>query len=51
MKLDFLVSGANQVVDDVGGRGVTTRAAKPLAAPKAFHDGAWVVDSAIAFTP
>lgn len=48
MKLDLLMAGADQVVDDVRGRGVPTGAAEPLGTTETADDGAWVVDAAIA---
>lgn len=47
MKLYFLVPCANQVVDDMGRRGVAARTAKPLLAGKAFDDAVRVVDAAV----
>lgn len=48
MELNFLVTGAHKVVDDVRGRGVTTGAAEPLVARQTFSDTALVVDTAVA---
>ena len=47
MKDDFLVFGTNEVIDNMGGRGVSTRIAEPLGANEALHDGCWVVNSTV----
>jgi len=47
VQLYFLVTGPNEVVDDMGRRGVTAGAAKPFAAGQAFDNGAWIMDAAI----
>jgi hypothetical protein len=47
VQLHFFMASADQVVDDMGGRGITTGAAEPLVAAKALDYGAWVVDTAI----
>ena len=48
MQDNFLVFGTNQMIDDVRGRGIATRVAKPLGTDEAFDDGSRVVYSAIA---
>ena len=48
MQLDLFVAGSDQVVDDVGRRGIATSAAEPFAASQTSHDGAWVVNTTIA---
>ena len=48
MELNFLVTGAHEVVDDVRGRGVTAGTAEPLVARQTFGDTALVVDAAVA---
>jgi hypothetical protein len=47
MELDLLVSCPNQVVDDMGRRGVATGAAEPFTARKAFDNAAWIVNPAV----
>ena len=47
MELDFLVACSNEVVDDVGGRGVAAGAAEPFLAGQAFHHAAGVVNAAV----
>jgi hypothetical protein len=47
VELDFLVASADQVVDDVGGRGVAASAAEPLVASKTLDDTASTVDATI----
>ena len=41
------MASADQVIDDVGGRGVAASAAEPLAASQASNNGAWVVYTAV----
>jgi hypothetical protein len=48
VELDFLVAGANQVVDDVRGGSVAAGAAEPLVAGQALDDAGGVVDAAVA---
>ena len=47
MKLNFLVAGSYEVIDDVGGRSVSASAAEPLGAGKTSNDAAGVVDAAV----
>lgn len=47
MKLHLLVSGSDQVVDDVRGGRVAAGTAEPLATSQTFDDAAWIVDAAI----
>lgn len=47
MQLDFLVAGADEMVDNVRGRRVAAGTAEPLAAGKALDDAAGVVDAAV----
>jgi hypothetical protein len=47
MKLDFLVSGANEVVDDVGRSGISSRTAKPLVAGETLNNAARRVNTAV----
>jgi hypothetical protein len=48
VQLDFLVPGADQVVDDVGGGGVAAGAAEPLVAGQALYDAGGIVYAAVA---
>lgn len=47
MQLDFLVAGADEVVDDVRRRSVAAGAAEPLVAAEALDDAAGVVDPTV----
>lgn len=47
MQLNFLVACPNEVIDNMGGRSVTTGAAKPLAAGQALDYAARVMNAAI----
>jgi len=47
MQNNFLVLGANEVVDDVRSGRVSARITEPLGANKTFHDRCWRVDSAV----
>ena len=47
MKLDFLVACSDKMVDDVGGRGITSGATEPFAASEAPNDAAGIVDAAV----
>jgi hypothetical protein len=47
MKLNFLVSGANKVIDDMGRSSIATRAAKPLAARQTLDNTARRMDSTV----
>jgi hypothetical protein len=51
VELDFLVAGANKVVDDVRGRRVATSAAEPLTAGETFDDATGVVNTAVGAYP
>lgn len=50
MQLDLLVASTNEVVDNMGGRGIAAGAAEPLVAllVQALDDARRVVDAAIA---
>lgn len=41
------MTGPNEVVDDVGRRGVTAGTAEPFTAGQALDNGAWIMDAAI----
>jgi hypothetical protein len=47
VKLDFLVAGADEVVDDVRGGSVSAGAAEPLGAGQTSDDAARVVNAAV----
>jgi hypothetical protein len=47
VELHFLVSCADEVIDDVGGRGVATGTAKPLATSKTSDNAAGVVNTTV----
>lgn len=47
MQLDFLVAGADQMVDDVRRRRVATGTAEPLAAGQTLDDAPGVVDATV----
>jgi hypothetical protein len=47
MKLNFLVSGTNKVIDDMGRSSIATRAAKPLAARQTLDNTARRMDSTV----
>jgi hypothetical protein len=47
MQLDFFVSSADQVVDDVGGRSVATCTAEPFTAGQTFDNAARIMDAAV----
>ena len=49
MQLNFLVASSNEMVDDMGGRSVTTGTAKPLVAGQALDNAARIVNTAIPF--
>ena len=49
MELDFLVSCADKVVDDVGGGSVATGTAEPLATTQALNNAAWRMNATITF--
>ena len=48
MKLDFLVTSTDKMVDYMGSGGVSAATAEPLVAGKAFDDAGRVMDTAIA---
>lgn len=48
MQLNFLVAGANQVIDDMGRRRISTGAAEPLVARKTFDNAARVMNATVA---
>jgi hypothetical protein len=47
VELDFLVTGAHKMVNDVRGRRVTAGTAEPLAAGETFDNAAGVVDTTV----
>lgn len=47
MELHLLVPRADQVIDDMGGRGIATSTAEPFAAGQASHDRAWIVNATV----
>lgn len=47
MELYFLVSRADQVIDDVGGRSIPAGTAEPLAAGETSHNAARIVNATI----
>ena len=47
MQLNLLVASANQMIDDVGGRGVAAGAAEPLVTGEALDDASRIVNTAI----
>jgi hypothetical protein len=47
VKLDFLVSGTDKMVDDVGGGSVSTSAAEPFATSQAFDNTAWSMNATV----
>lgn len=47
MQDHFLVLGPNQMIDDVGRRGVSARVAEPFRANKALDDRSWGMDAAV----
>lgn len=51
MELDFLVTGANEMVDDVRRRRVATSAAEPLAACETLDDAAGIVNTTVCAYP
>ena len=48
MELNFLVASADEMVDDVRGRGVAAGATEPFLADKTLDDAGGIVDAAIA---
>jgi hypothetical protein len=47
MKLDLFVTSTYKMVDNVGGRGVASGTAEPLAASEASDDSTRVMDTAV----
>lgn len=47
MQNDLLVFGPDEVIDDMGRRGISARVTKPFGAYKTLDDGRWRVDSAV----
>ena len=47
VKLDFLVPGANEVIDDMRRARISSGTAKPLVAGKTLDDGAGRVNTAV----
>ena len=50
MKLDFLVASANEMIDDMRGRGVAACAAEPLLANETLDNALRIVNAAVAVT-
>ena len=48
MQLYLLVAGTNEMVDNVGGRGIAASAAEPLAACQASDDTGRVMNATVA---
>lgn len=47
VKLNFFVSGTDEMIDNVRGCAVATGTAKPLVAGKALNNGGWGMNSAV----
>jgi hypothetical protein len=47
VQLDLLVASADQMVDDVGGRGIAPGTAEPLVAGEAFDDASCIMNATI----
>jgi hypothetical protein len=47
VQLDLLMASANQMINDVGGRGVAAGAAEPFVAGEALDDASRIVNAAI----
>jgi hypothetical protein len=47
MKLNFLMSGANEMIDNMGGCCIATSTAKPLATSQTLHDAAWRMNATV----
>ena len=47
MELNFLVSGADKVVDNVGGSRIATSAAEPFATSQTLNNTAWGMNATV----
>jgi len=47
MKLNFLVSGTDKMIDNVGGGSITTSTAKPLATSQTLDNTTWGMNATV----